>query len=100
MTKNTSSPSVPPTTSGARELGTNGTPLTGQKRGLTSLIGEMNLVRVPPWRRVPTTSWARLKHLVGIHSPIPTLRTFVNDQGYVESYRVVSECWVCDKEVS
>jgi hypothetical protein len=99
MTKDTSLTSVPPTMSAEPELGTNGTPLTGTRRGLTSLLEELKLRPVAPWRRAPTNLWTRLKHLFGIHSPLPTLRTYVNDWGAVSSYRIVSECWVCDKEI-
>jgi len=71
--------------------------MTEKSSGSISLSAAAKLIRVPPWRRVPINLTARLKHLIGIHTYLPTLRTVMRPDGSVESLRVVSECVVCDE---
>jgi hypothetical protein len=81
------------------EPDTNGTPVIERKNVPISQSAVERLIPLKAWRRAPITLKARLKHLIGIHTPIPTLRTVMRPDRTVESVRVVSECWVCDKEV-
>lgn len=60
-----------------------------------SLSEHVKTVPAPPWRRIKTSLTARLKHLLGIHSYVPTLRTEYQD-GLLVSARIVEECWACD----
>jgi hypothetical protein len=96
-TRPTSSPSAPHTMNGAPRAASSGTPRTERKS--VPISDNVELIEMPPWRRMRASAWMRLKHLVGIHTYLETLRPEMDEDGItLIALRIVTECFVCDEE--
>ena len=54
------------------------------------------LILMPKWRRVRAGMAARTKHLMGIHTYLPTLTPEMDEDGLLVSVGYRLECLVCN----